>query len=49
MTNPPLSMLSEDERLLRDSVREFAEALLKARGEWADAVEAYVREREAQR
>ena len=28
------------------AVREFAEALLKARGEWADAVEAYVRERE---
>jgi 3-deoxy-D-manno-octulosonate 8-phosphate phosphatase (KDO 8-P phosphatase) len=29
------------------AVREFAEALLTARGEWADAVEAYVREREA--
>ncbi|HEX2081666.1 MAG TPA: HAD-IIIA family hydrolase [Longimicrobium sp.] len=28
------------------AVREFAEALLKARGEWAGAVEAYVRERE---
>jgi len=30
----------------RGAVREFAEALLKARGQWADAVEAYVRERE---
>jgi 3-deoxy-D-manno-octulosonate 8-phosphate phosphatase (KDO 8-P phosphatase) len=30
----------------RGAVREFAEALLTARGEWADAVEAYVRERE---
>jgi alkylation response protein AidB-like acyl-CoA dehydrogenase len=29
MTNPPLSMLSEDERLLRDSVREFAEAQVR--------------------
>jgi YrbI family 3-deoxy-D-manno-octulosonate 8-phosphate phosphatase len=29
------------------AVREFAEALLTARGEWAGAVEAYVREREA--
>jgi 3-deoxy-D-manno-octulosonate 8-phosphate phosphatase (KDO 8-P phosphatase) len=29
------------------AVREFAEALLTARGEWSDAVEAYVREREA--
>jgi 3-deoxy-D-manno-octulosonate 8-phosphate phosphatase (KDO 8-P phosphatase) len=28
------------------AVREFAEALLKARGQWADAVQAYVRERE---
>lgn len=28
------------------AVREFAEALLTARGQWADAVEAYVRERE---
>jgi 3-deoxy-D-manno-octulosonate 8-phosphate phosphatase (KDO 8-P phosphatase) len=28
------------------AVREFAEALLTARGEWATAVEAYVRERE---
>ena len=28
------------------AVREFAEALLTARGEWASAVEAYVRERE---
>ena len=30
----------------RGAVREFAEALLTARGEWAGAVEAYVRERE---
>jgi len=30
----------------RGAVREFAEALLGARGEWAGAVEAYVRERE---
>ncbi len=29
------------------AVREFAEALLGARGEWSDRVEAYVREREA--
>jgi 3-deoxy-D-manno-octulosonate 8-phosphate phosphatase (KDO 8-P phosphatase) len=29
------------------AVREFAEALLGARGEWAERVEAYVREREA--
>ena len=29
MTNPPLSMLSEDERILRDSVREFAEAQVR--------------------
>ncbi|MBA3949375.1 MAG: acyl-CoA dehydrogenase [Acidobacteria bacterium] len=29
MANPPLSMLSEDERLLRDSVREFAEAQVR--------------------
>jgi 3-deoxy-D-manno-octulosonate 8-phosphate phosphatase (KDO 8-P phosphatase) len=28
------------------AVREFAEALLTARGQWAEAVEAYVRERE---
>lgn len=28
------------------AVREFAEALLTARGQWADAVDAYVRERE---
>jgi 3-deoxy-D-manno-octulosonate 8-phosphate phosphatase (KDO 8-P phosphatase) len=28
------------------AVREFAEALLQARGQWADAVEAYVRDRE---
>jgi 3-deoxy-D-manno-octulosonate 8-phosphate phosphatase (KDO 8-P phosphatase) len=28
------------------AVREFAEALLKARGQWAQAVETYVRERE---
>jgi 3-deoxy-D-manno-octulosonate 8-phosphate phosphatase (KDO 8-P phosphatase) len=31
------------------AVREFAEALLTARGQWADAVEAYVRERESGR
>jgi 3-deoxy-D-manno-octulosonate 8-phosphate phosphatase (KDO 8-P phosphatase) len=31
------------------AVREFAEALLTARGSWADAVEAYVAEREASR
>jgi len=31
----------------RGAVREFAEALLTARGEWAGRVEAYVREREA--
>ncbi|HYR08953.1 MAG TPA: HAD-IIIA family hydrolase [Longimicrobium sp.] len=30
----------------RGAVREFAEALLTARGEWADAVKAYVSERE---
>lgn len=30
----------------RGAVREFAEALLTARGQWAGAVEAYVRERE---
>jgi 3-deoxy-D-manno-octulosonate 8-phosphate phosphatase (KDO 8-P phosphatase) len=30
----------------RGAVREFAEALLTARGQWAQAVEAYVRERE---
>ncbi|WP_420125500.1 KdsC family phosphatase [Longimicrobium sp.] len=30
----------------RGAVREFAEALLTARGEWAGAVETYVRERE---
>jgi 3-deoxy-D-manno-octulosonate 8-phosphate phosphatase (KDO 8-P phosphatase) len=29
------------------AVREFAEALLRARGAWADAVESYVRDREA--
>ena len=29
------------------AVREFAEALLAARGEWAERVEAYVRDREA--
>lgn len=29
------------------AVREFAEALLRARGEWSGAVEAYVRQREA--
>lgn len=29
------------------AVREFAEALLLARGEWAERVEAYVRDREA--
>jgi len=29
------------------AVREFAEALLTARGEWAERVEAYVRDREA--
>lgn len=29
------------------AVREFAEALLGARGEWSDRVEAYVRDREA--
>ncbi len=29
MTHPALSMLSEDERLLRDSVREFAEAQVR--------------------
>jgi 3-deoxy-D-manno-octulosonate 8-phosphate phosphatase (KDO 8-P phosphatase) len=29
------------------AVREFAEALLEARGEWAERVEAYVRDREA--
>ena len=29
------------------AVREFAEALLQARGEWSDRVEAYVRQREA--
>jgi 3-deoxy-D-manno-octulosonate 8-phosphate phosphatase (KDO 8-P phosphatase) len=29
------------------AVREFAEALLSARGEWSDRVEAYVRDREA--
>ena len=31
----------------RGAVREFAEALLGARGEWAERVEAYVRDREA--
>ena len=31
----------------RGAVREFAEALLRARGEWAERVEAYVAEREA--
>ena len=31
----------------RGAVREFAEALLTARGEWAGRVEAYVRDREA--
>jgi 3-deoxy-D-manno-octulosonate 8-phosphate phosphatase (KDO 8-P phosphatase) len=31
------------------AVREFAEALLGARGEWAERVEAYVRDREAGR
>jgi 3-deoxy-D-manno-octulosonate 8-phosphate phosphatase (KDO 8-P phosphatase) len=31
------------------AVREFAEALLTARGEWAEAVERYVRERETGR
>lgn len=31
----------------RGAVREFAEALLHARGEWAECVEAYVRDREA--
>jgi 3-deoxy-D-manno-octulosonate 8-phosphate phosphatase (KDO 8-P phosphatase) len=31
----------------RGAVREFAEALLRARGEWAERVEAYVRDREA--
>ncbi|HEX5725926.1 MAG TPA: HAD family hydrolase [Longimicrobiaceae bacterium] len=31
------------------AVREFAEALLQARGEWAERVEAYVRDREAGR
>ncbi|HET7229945.1 MAG TPA: HAD family hydrolase [Longimicrobium sp.] len=31
----------------RGAVREFAEALLTARGEWAERVEAYVAEREA--
>ena len=30
----------------RGAVREFAEALLTARGEWADAVKSYVSERE---
>jgi 3-deoxy-D-manno-octulosonate 8-phosphate phosphatase (KDO 8-P phosphatase) len=30
----------------RGAVREFAEALLTARGQWADAVKAYVSERE---
>lgn len=29
------------------AVREFAEALLEARGEWAERVESYVRDREA--
>jgi 3-deoxy-D-manno-octulosonate 8-phosphate phosphatase (KDO 8-P phosphatase) len=33
----------------RGAVREFAEALLQARGEWAERVEAYVRDREAGR
>ena len=33
----------------RGAVREFAEALLTARGEWAAAVEAYVAEREGSR
>lgn len=33
----------------RGAVREFAEALLGARGEWAERVEAYVRDREASR
>jgi 3-deoxy-D-manno-octulosonate 8-phosphate phosphatase (KDO 8-P phosphatase) len=31
----------------RGAVREFAEALLTARGEWSERVEAYVRDREA--
>ena len=31
----------------RGAVREFAEALLGARGQWAERVEAYVRDREA--
>lgn len=31
------------------AVREFAEALLTARGQWAEAVDAYVREREGGR
>ena len=31
----------------RGAVREFAEALLTARGEWAERVEAYVKDREA--
>jgi 3-deoxy-D-manno-octulosonate 8-phosphate phosphatase (KDO 8-P phosphatase) len=31
----------------RGAVREFAEALLTARGQWAERVEAYVRDREA--
>jgi 3-deoxy-D-manno-octulosonate 8-phosphate phosphatase (KDO 8-P phosphatase) len=31
----------------RGAVRELAEALLGARGEWRDRVEAYVRDREA--
>ncbi len=33
----------------RGAVREFAEALLTARGEWAERVEAYVADREAGR
>ncbi|HEU0013060.1 MAG TPA: HAD family hydrolase [Longimicrobium sp.] len=33
----------------RGAVREFAEALLSARGEWAERVEAYVADREAGR
>ena len=33
----------------RGAVREFAEALLHARGEWGERVEAYVRDREAAR
>jgi 3-deoxy-D-manno-octulosonate 8-phosphate phosphatase (KDO 8-P phosphatase) len=33
----------------RGAVREFAEALLSARGAWAERVEAYVRDREAGR